>query len=82
MKLFDKFFKKRQLPDSSDEPKVFLTTNKDLSEEQKNTIIAIVKDGITSGTYFGDIAIKIMMSTGIYDVIVINRTKNGIEVMF
>jgi len=83
MSIFSKFFKKRHPTEvSSGDLKVVLKTDKDLSEEQKNAIITIVKDGIMSGADLSDIVIKMMMSTGIYDVVVLNRTKDGIEVLF
>ena len=82
MSIFSKLFKKRQQPSSSDDFKVILKTEKELSEEQRNTIITIVKDGTISGLEPSDIAIKIMMSTGIYDMVILNRIKNGVEVIF
>ena len=82
MSIFSKLFKKRQQPSSSDDFKVILKTEKELSEEQRNTIITIVKDGTISGIEPSDIAIKIMMSTGIYDMVILNRIKNGVEVIF
>ena len=82
MGIFSRLFKKRKQPESSDAFNVILTTKKELSEEQKNAIITIVKDGTTSGVEPRDIAIKIMMSTGIYDVVILNRVKNGVEVIF
>ncbi len=82
MGIFSRLFKKREQPESSDAFNVILTTKKELSEEQKNAIITIVKDGTMSGVEPRDIAIKIMMSTGIYDVVILNRVKNGVEVIF
>lgn len=82
MSFFNKIFKKRQLSASSDDFKVVLKTEKELSDEQRNTIITIVKNGIMSGTEPSDIAINIMMSTEIYDIVVLNRIKNGVEVIF
>ena len=82
MSIFSKLFKKRQQPSSPDELKVVLKTDKKLSDEQKNAIITIVKDGTMSGVEPSDIAIKIMMSTGIYDMVILNRVKNGVEVIF
>lgn len=82
MGIFSRLFKKREQPESSDAFNVILTTKKKLSEEQKNAIITIVKDGTMSGVEPRDIAIKIMMSTGIYDVVILNRVKNGVEVIF
>lgn len=82
MGIFSRLFKKREQPESSDAFNVILTTKKELSEEQKNAIITIVKDGTMSGVEPSDIAIKIMMSTGIYDAVILNRIKNGVEVIF
>ena len=82
MGIFSRLFKKREHPKSSDTFNVILKTKKELSEEQKNAIITIVKDGTMSGVEPSDIAIKIMMSTGIYDMVILNRVKNGVEVIF
>lgn len=82
MGIFSRLFKKREQPESSDTFNVILKTKKELSEEQKNAIITIVKDGTMSGVEPSDIAIKIMMSTGIYDMVILNRIKNGVEVIF
>lgn len=82
MSIFSRLFKKREQPESSDTFEVVLKTEKKLSEEQKNAIITIVKDGTMSGVEPGDIAIKVMMSTGIYDMVILNRIKNGVEVIF
>ena len=82
MGIFSRLFKKRKQPESSDAFNVILTTKKELSEDKKNAIITIVKDGTMSGVEPSDIAIKIMMSTGIYDVVILNRVKNGVEVIF
>lgn len=81
MSIFSRLFKKREQPESSDTFKVVLKTEKKLSEEQKKAIITIVKDGTMSGVEPSDIAIKIMMSTGIYDMVILNRIKNGVEVI-
>ena len=82
MGIFSRLFKKREQPESSDTFNVILKTKKELSEDQKNAIITIVKDGTMSGVEPSDIAIKIMMSTGIYDMVILNRIKNGVEVIF
>ena len=82
MGIFSRLFKKREQLESSDTFNVILKTKKELSEEQKSAIITIVKDGTMSGVEPSDIAIKIMMSTGIYDMIILNRIKNGVEVIF
>ena len=82
MGIFSKLFQKRKQAKSSDNFNVVLYTKKNLSEEQKNAIITIVKNGNMSGIALSDISIQIMMSTGIYDVIILNRIKDGIEVIF
>lgn len=82
MNIFSRLFQKREKPVSSDDFNVILRTENKLSEEQKNAIIAIVKDGTMSGIEPGDIAIQIMMNTGIYDLVILNRIKNGVEVIF
>ena len=82
MNFLKKIFGKRQ-PSSSDGIKVILETNKELSEEQRNTIIDIVTNGIISGKENSDIGIIIMMTTGIdCGEMVLNRTKNYIKVIF
>ena len=80
MSLKDKLFKKRQ-SESSEELKVNLKTKRKLSENQKNTIIAIVRDGIASGEENSTIIINIMMDTGICGAVGLNRTKDGINVI-
>lgn len=82
MGFFNKLFKNREQPKSSDNFKVVLKTEKELSEEQKNAIITIVKDGTMSGDEPSNIAIKIMMFAEIYDMVVLTRIKNGVEVFF
>lgn len=82
MGIFSRLFKKREHHMSSDTFTVILKTKKKLSEEQKNAIIAIVKDGIMSGVQNRDIAIGIMIVTEIYDTVVLNRIENGVEVIF
>ena len=84
MGILEKVFKKRKHPESVPEKdtKVILKTKKILSQDQKNFIITIVKDGIASGAPYSDIAINIMTSTGIYDMIMINSIDDGVEVIF
>ena len=74
-----KIFKKRK--QASDDLNVILKIENNLSDEQKNDIISIVKNGVMSGIDPSNIAINIMMSTGIYDVIILNRINNGMEVI-
>ncbi len=82
MSIFSRLFKRRKQPKSSDTFNVILKTKKELSEKQKDAIITIVKNGTMSGVDPTDISIIIMMSTGIYDIVILNRIKNGVEVIF
>lgn len=84
MSILEKVFKNRKHPKSVPEGdlNVILKTKKVLSQDQKNFIITIVKDGIISGVPYSDIAINIMTSTGIYDMIMINSIDDGVEVIF
>lgn len=82
MGIFSRLFKKREPHMSSDTFNVILKTKKKLSEEQKNAIFTIAKEGTMSGVALRDISIKIMMSTGIYDTVILNRIENGVEVIF
>lgn len=82
MSFLDKLFNKRQQPKSFDDFKVFIKTENDLSEEQKNAIITIVKDGIRDGEEWKTIGLLIIMNAGIHTSNVgLIRVKNGIEVI-
>jgi len=81
MSIFSKFFKKRKQLSSSDEFKVILKTDKELSEEQKNAIITIVKDGIGAGEDLNTIGMLIIMNANICDPVILNRIKNCVEVI-
>ena len=81
MNIFSGIFSKWKKTESSDDFKVVLKTDKKLSEEQKDAIITITKAGILSDVAPSNIAIKIMEITGIYDMIILNRTENGVEVI-
>ncbi len=81
MSIFSKLFKKRQQPSSPDEFKVVLKTDKKLSEEQKNAIITIVKNGIGQGADLDAIGMAIILNAGIYDPVILNRIKKGVEVI-
>lgn len=81
MSFLDQLFKKRQQPKSSDDFKVMLKTNKNLSEEQSNAITTIVKDGIRDGEDLYSIGLLIIMNAGIHtSSVALNSIKNGIEV--
>lgn len=82
MGIFSRLFKKRKQPESSDNFKVILKTEKQLSEEQRNAIITIVKDGIRSDEELSIICILIIMNVGIRDPVFLNRIENGVEVIF
>lgn len=81
MSIFSKIFKKRQQPIPIDKFKVVLKTEMKLSEEQKNAIITIVRDGIGQGTDLSTIAMAIIVRMNISSPIVLNRIKNGVEVI-
>ena len=84
MSFFTKLFKKKQKQHGSSGNNITVTlkTKQHLSEEQKNAIITIIKDGCDCGIGLDDIAIKIMLSTEIYHPISISRNKNSVEVIF
>lgn len=58
-----------------------LCTQKSLSEEQKNTIISIVREGIVSDLKESSICIKVLLETGVGEGMVINRLGNCIQVI-
>ncbi len=78
---FSKFFKKRQFSEKSSEESlnIVINTDKNLSEEQRNTIITIVRDDAMSGMELNYIGFNVMMS--IHELVIINRINNGIEVI-
>ena len=75
------FLRKRKQSKTSKNLEIVLKTDLDLTEEQRNTIITIVKEGIQAGEEICDIAILIMMKVEIYKPVLINRYKNSIEIM-
>ena len=81
MGFFSRFFK-RQPTVFPDTFKVVLTTDKKLSEEQKNVITQMVKDGTLSGCDPSDIAINIMLYTGCFEPVILHRIDNGVEAIF
>ncbi len=85
MSILSKMFKKRnqdRLEVINDDVEVILKTEKDLSEEQRNVIVNIVKNGTMSGADPSNIVVQMMMATGIFDVVILNRIKdNVIEVV-
>lgn len=86
MSFIEKFFKKlQQQPQNSfDNINFILYTSRDLSEEQKNTIKSIVKDGLKSKLNSSEILKKIDEETGIYSAFLFfSKDENGsIEIYF
>lgn len=80
---FRNLFQKRERQESCDDFKIVLKTEMKLSEEQKNAIIAIVKDGISNGLDNSDIAIMIMTYANVLvSKVTIYRKPNSFEVSF
>jgi len=66
---------------TSDNFRVIIKTNLDLSEEQINTIINVVKHGILSNNSYKDIANNIKISLDFTDKnVILNRIINGMKV--
>lgn len=72
-----RFFKEKEHQSTFDDIRVFLETDKKLSDEQKQTIIAIVKRGIASGKTETEISSKVLLQTGIFDTLVIRKLDEG-----
>lgn len=82
MSFLDRLFRKRQRPKSHDDVQVTLRTTMDLSEEQRNAIIDILKSCVMLNLEAGKINLKIWGATGIRkDIYVLNRTINSIDVI-
>ena len=81
MGFFSRPFKKRKQPRPSDKLKIVLNTDKDLSEEQRNAIFTIVRAGIEAEEDLGTIGLIIIMNADIYSGVILNRIKNGVEVI-
>ncbi len=82
MGILNKIFKKRNqdsLEVINDDVEVILKTEKDLSEEQRNVIVNIVKNGTMSGADPSNIVVQMMMATGIFDVVILNRIKDDVS---
>lgn len=79
MGFLGRLFKRKKKP--NDIFKVVITTEKNLSAEKVNAIERIVKEGIKSKSERSDIVVKIMISTGIYDRIILKEFSNGVEVI-
>ena len=80
MGILSKIFKRNEdsLEVKNDDIEVILKTEKDLSEEQKNVIVNIVKNGTMSGADPSNIVVQMMMATGIFDVVILNRIKDDV----
>lgn len=81
MGILSRLFKKRKHTHSSEQFKIILRTDKELSEEQKNAIFTIVSNGIRSGEELNTIGMRIFMHAGITSPLFLNRIKNGVEVI-
>lgn len=82
MNIFIKALQKLKNPRSTDDLTVKLITSRELSEEQKNTITTIVTDGIKSRTSLFDIHIKLMLSTGISEPLVLNKINDSVYELY
>lgn len=80
MGILSKIFKRNEdsLEVKNDDIEVILKTEKDLSEEQRNVIVNIVKNGTMSGADPSNIVVQMMMATGIFDVVILNRIKDDV----
>lgn len=57
---------------------VFIKTDKELSEEQQDAIFSIVKTGLYQNNEIpSKVCINLMLSTGIMDYMILNRTSQG-----
>lgn len=76
-----KLFKKRKKSESQEEITVVIKTDKDLTEEQKNTILRIVKEGTKIDASLSYMGMAIIMEAGVYIPVILNKIPNGIEVI-
>lgn len=78
-------FKRRKLQQvketSTEDLKVVLKTKKNFSDEEKEAISTAVKNGVISGMPNSDIGIMLIMKFGLSDMVILNRAKDGIEVI-
>ena len=81
MKLFDKLFKKRKNSEPQEDIMVVIKTEKELTDEQKNTILRIVKEGIKIDASLSYMGMAIILEAGVYTPVILNKTPNGIEVI-
>ena len=80
MSILDKILKNRQIPPYHSSL-VTLKTDKNLSEEQKQEIISIVRNRLDI-SYPAEIAIAIMEYTGIYEPVILTQSEKGVEISF
>ena len=80
MGILSKIFKRNEdsLEVKNDDIEVILKTEKDLSEEQRNVIVNIVKNGTMSGADPSNIVVQLKMATGIFDLVILNRIKDDV----
>ena len=81
MKLFDKLFEKRKKSEIQEEITVVIKTDKELTEEQKNTIVRIIKEGIKINASLSYMGMAIIMEAAVYTPVILNKIPNGIEVI-
>ena len=76
-----KFFKNlRTKKCSKDEIKVVIKSDSNLSDEQKQIITTVVKQGTERNLYPSEIAINISMKSGIFSAVSLQRDGNVITV--
>ena len=81
MKLFDKLFEKRKKSEIQEDITVVIKTDKELTEEQKNTIARIIKEGIEINASLSYMGMAIIMEAAVYTPVILNKIPNGIEVI-
>ena len=72
-----RFFKKEKRQCPCENIKVFLQTDKKLSDEQKQMIIALVKRGIILEKTESEISAEVLIQTGIMDTLIIRKLDEG-----
>lgn len=82
MDIFEKHKKLQQVNSSTEDKfEVVLKTEKNFSEEEKKAIILTVKNGIMSGLGNRAIAMRLIIQFELSDMVILNRMKDGIEVI-
>lgn len=78
-------FRRRKLQQVKDpstyDVKLVLKTEKNFTDEEKEAINIAVKNGVMSGMSNSDIGIMLIMKFGLSDMVILNRAKDGIEVI-